>query len=142
MKKDSITRPSGKKSGKPKGKRSPETGSQKRTHRRENQAADTLAAHGYQVEQNPGPLPNGKNPDYKIEGEYFDCLSPDSSNIDQVRKGISRKVSSGQADRIVLNLDDSPFEVNDVKDLLRRKPKKGLKEVIGVKGGKVTQIFP
>jgi hypothetical protein len=49
---------------KPTGSLAPETGSQKHAHQRENQAAEILAAHGYQVEQNPGTLPNGKNPDY------------------------------------------------------------------------------
>jgi hypothetical protein len=128
--------------GKPKGSKSPETGSQKHSHLRENQAADILAEKGYNVEQNPGTLPNGKNPDYKIEGEYFDCLSPESKNIDQIRKGMSRKVKSGQADRIVLNLDDSPFGPNDITDVLSRKPIENLQEVIGIKEGRIIQIFP
>lgn len=33
--------------------------------RRENESADTLARDGYDVEQNPPPKPNGKEPDYK-----------------------------------------------------------------------------
>lgn len=109
---------------------------------RENQAADILAEKGYIVEQNPGMLPNGKNPDYKIEGRYFDCLSPKSNNIDQIRKGISRKVRSGQADRIVLNLDDSLFVPNDITEVLSRKPIKNLQEVIGIKGSRIIQIYP
>ncbi len=43
---------------------------------RENESADTFAQHGYDVEQNPPPKPNGKEPDYKIEGEYFDNYAP------------------------------------------------------------------
>jgi hypothetical protein len=39
--------------------------------RRENEWADVLAENGYDVEQNPPPKPNGKKPDYRIEGEYF-----------------------------------------------------------------------
>ncbi|MEK8015311.1 MAG: hypothetical protein VSS75_000480 [Candidatus Parabeggiatoa sp.] len=136
------TQPTGQLGGKPIGHLAPETGSQKHTHKRENQSAEILAAQGYQVEQNPGTLPNGRNPDYKIEGEYFDCFSPTSNNIDQVRWGISHKVKNGQTQRIILNLDDSLFDPSDIIELLSRKPKKGLKEVIGIKGGKIVPIFP
>jgi hypothetical protein len=136
------TKPTGKLGEKPKGNPAPELGSYKHTHKRENQAAEILAAHGYQIEQNPGTRSNGKNPDYKIEGEYFDCLSPITDKIKQIRKGISRKVNSGQTDRIILNLEDSQFEPIDIIDILSRKPKTGLKEVIGIKGGKITPIFP
>ena len=136
------TQPTGLLGEKPTGNPASETGSHKNAHQRENQAAEILAAQGYQVEQSPGTLPNGKNPDYKIEGEYFDCLLPTSDNIEQVRRGISRKVKSGQTQRIILNLEDSPFEPSDIQQLLSRKPKKGLKEVIGIKGGKIIHIFP
>jgi len=138
----SRTKPSGIKNGKPGGDRTPETGSQKRKHKRENQSADLLAKNGYKVKQNPGTQPNGKNPDFEIEGKIFDNLAPDTSNVDQVRKGISRKINEGQADRIVLNLDDTPLSPDDISDMLARKPKEGLSEVIGIKNGKITQIFP
>ena len=137
-----LTIPTGEVGGKTIGNPAPETGSQKHSHNRENQAAEILAANGYQVEQNPGTLPNGKNPDYKIEGEYFDCFSPTSNNINQIRWGISHKVKSGQTERIILDLDDSIFEPIDIIDLLSRKPKKGLKELIAIKDGKITQVFP
>lgn len=88
------------------------------------------------------PKPNGKEPDYKIEGEYFDCYAPDSSNLDNVRDAISRKVKSGQADRIVLNLDDSPRSMDEIKDVLRRKPIADLKEIFVVKDGKVIPFYP
>jgi hypothetical protein len=136
------TEPTGVKGGKPRGERAPETGSQKRKHKRENESADTLADAGYDVDQGPHTKPNGKNPDYKIEGEYFDCLAPDTDSVDQVRKGISRKVKSGQTDRIILNMDDTDLKPSDITDILRRKPKSGLKEVVGIKKGKITQIFP
>ncbi len=137
-----MTIPTGQRGGKPAGTKSPETGSQKQTHRRENQAAEFLAEKGYKIEQNPGTLPNGKNPDYRIEGRYFDCLSPKSDNISQIRKGISRKVRSGQADSIVLNLDDSPFDAGDISSILARKPIANLREVIGIKENRLVQIVP
>lgn len=113
-----------------------------RAHRRENESADVLARHGYDVEQNPPGKPNGKNPDYKIEGEYFDCYSPDTAEVNQVRKMVSRKVKDGQADRIVLNLDDYPQSIDSFAALLRRKPIEGLKEMIIVKDGRVMQFYP
>ncbi|AVT36544.1 WXG100 family type VII secretion target [Plantactinospora sp. BB1] len=113
-----------------------------RALRRENESADTLAEHGYDVEQNPPGKPNGKNPDYKIEGEYFDCYAPESRNLDQIRKGISDKVADGQADRIVLNLDDCPRSQQEIEDILRRKPIEGLQEVKIVKDGQVIPFYP
>ena len=101
-----------------------------------------LANKGYKVEQNPGTLPNGRNPDYKIEGEYVDCYAPKTDNIGKIRNKISKKVKNEQADRIVVNLDDCKFEPKDITDVLKRKPKDGLNEVIGIKNGEVTQIFP
>jgi hypothetical protein len=138
----SRTKPSGKKGGKPRGERAPESGSQKRKHKRENESADTLADAGYDVDQGPHTKPDGKSPDYKIEDEYFDCLAPDTDNVDQVRKGISRKVKSGQTERIILNMDDTNLKPSDITEVLQRKPKQGLKEVIGIKKGKITRIFP
>lgn len=140
------TKPTGKKGSKPKGRRSPEIGNaeNKRSLRRENEAADTLADAGYKVEQNPPPRPNGKEPDYLIEGEYFDCLSPRSTtvDIDNVRDAISKKAKSGQAERIIVNLDDSAFNASDIADVLRRKPPKDLLETIVVKNKVITHVFP
>lgn len=138
------TKPIGKTGGKATGKRTKVEGStrQKRALEKENDSADILAQNGYQVEQNPGALPNGKNPDYRMEGESFDCYSPTSNNVEQIRKGMSDKVSSGQTDRIILNLDDVPVSPQDITERLSRKPKAGLPEVIGIKDGKIVQIFP
>ncbi|MEV0269868.1 hypothetical protein AB0H43_13905 [Hamadaea sp. NPDC050747] len=114
--------------------------------RRENEAADVLARDGYDVEQNPPPRENGKEPDYKIEGEYFDCYSPTTNDLDNLRDGISKKLRDKlgklQADRIVLNLDDSPFTADQIRDILIRKPIEGLKEIIIVRGGASMPFFP
>jgi hypothetical protein len=114
--------------------------------RRENESADTLSRDGYDVEQNPPPKPNGKEPDYKVEGEYMDCYSPTSADPDNVRDQISSKLRDKagnlQADRIVLNLDDSPLSNDQIKDILTRKPIADLKEIIVVRGGKSVPFFP
>ena len=113
-----------------------------RAKRRENESADALAQHGYDVEQNPPPKPNGKEPDYKIEGEYFDCYSPETGNLDHIRSKLSGKVADGQADRLVLNLDDTPCSMDDIAGMLRRKPIAKLKEILVVKDGKVLPFYP
>ncbi|GID98207.1 hypothetical protein ACFQFC_18980 [Amorphoplanes digitatis] len=110
--------------------------------RRENESADALSRHGYDVEQNPPPKPNGKEPDYKIEGEYFDNYAPSSKDLDNIRDQVSGKVKDGQADRIVLNLDDCPRSMEEIRDVMERKPIAGLKEVLVVKDGNVVPFYP
>lgn len=133
------TIPTGQKGGKPTGKKT-EVKGDKRTKsalEKENESADILANEGYKIEQNPGKLPNGRNPDYKIEGEYFDCYAPTTNNLDNIRNAISEKVTKGQADRIVLNLDNTSVTLEQVNEILLRKPKEGLQEIVGIKNGKI-----
>ena len=143
---DGGTVPSGKPNpgNKPRGRRTDAHPTKKKDRplRRENESADTLSQHGYDVEQNPPPKPNGKEPDYKIEGEYFDNYAPSSKNLDNIRDEVSGKVKEGQADRIVLNLDDCPRSMEDIRGVLERKPINGLKEILVVKDGKVVPFFP
>lgn len=114
-----------------------------RGHKRENEAARTLADNGYHVEQNPSPLPNGKKPDYKIDGKYFDCYSPSNSSPRNIASYIEReKVRKGQADGIVLNLDDSHVTLEALKKQLMDFPIAGLREIIAVRAGQVLPLFP
>jgi len=51
---------------------------QRKTLEAENEAAQIFAKNGYHIEQQPKVLPRDgidpkKNPDYRIEGEIFDC---------------------------------------------------------------------
>ncbi|NMO54828.1 hypothetical protein HH310_27045 [Actinoplanes sp. TBRC 11911] len=110
--------------------------------RRENESADALAQNGYDVEQNPPTKPNGKNPDYRIEGEYFDNYAPQTGNLDNIRKKLSEKVSEDQADRLVLNLDDTTRSTADIEGMLRRRPIAGLRQILVVKDGTVVPFFP
>ena len=74
---------------------------------RENEAAEILAKNGYHVEQNPNVPNTTKNPDYKIEGEIFDCYSPKPNTSPRnIGSDIQGKVEAGQTDRVVLNLSD------------------------------------
>jgi hypothetical protein len=110
---------------------------------RENESARILADNGYHVEQNPAPKPNGKEPDYKINGEYYDCYAPTSPRARNIADRIwDFKVKPEQADRIILNLDDSSVTLDAMKAQLKDWPIPGLKEVIVVKGGRVLLLFP
>jgi hypothetical protein len=144
-------KPTGTKGGKPTGKRTEAQGSSKvkRSLRRENESADILADNGYKVEQNPSVRPTDnvapdKAPDYRIEDEVFDNYAPDSgTDIEQIRNEMSRKVKKRQADRIVLNLNDSSVAAEEVKTMLTtRKPIEGLKQVLVVKDGKIVELLP
>jgi len=41
-----------------------------------------------------------------------------------------------------LNLDDSPHSLDDIKDVLTRKPIAGLKEILVIRAGQVVPFFP
>ena len=112
-----------------------------RSAQRENESARILADNGYDVEQRPAPL-NRKKPDYKLNGEYADCYAPSTDNVRNIRDTIVRKVNEGQADRIVLNLDDSPVTLEAMKKHLSENPIAGMKELIIIKGGKPTPFLP
>lgn len=108
---------------------------------RENESAVTLANTGYKVEQNPN-VEGLKNPDYKIEGKIADCYAPSTPNARNIASYIQDKVEADQADRIILNLDDSNVKLNDLKQQLTNYPVSGLKEIIVLKNGEVTPFFP
>ncbi|PTL85468.1 hypothetical protein [Vitiosangium sp. GDMCC 1.1324] len=110
---------------------------------RENESARRLADNGYHVEQNPPPKPNGKEPDYKINGKYFDCYAPTSPSPRNIASNIHRqKVLSGQTSRIVLNLDDTSVTLDAMKNQLTSWPIPGLEEVLGIKGENVVSLLP
>ena len=85
-----------------------------------------------------------RNPDYIIEGEIFDCYSPaENTKIRNVASTIEEKViKKGQAERVVLNLDDWKGDVDALIRQLNDYPIDGLKEVIVVHDGNVQSIYP
>ncbi len=116
---------------------------------RENESAQTLAGNGYNVEQNPPTLPNGKNPDYRIDSgsgpEYYDNYAPTTSKIRNIGDTIQGKVASGQTDRVVVNLDDSPVTPEQLQTQLKEwtgPANPGLKEVLTIKNGQVIRVYP
>ncbi|MER7772108.1 putative T7SS-secreted protein [Kitasatospora sp. NPDC096140] len=109
---------------------------------RENESAEILARNGYKVEQNPN-VPGAKNPDYRVEGEIMDCMSPTSDKPINVTTEMQKKVNKGQADRIVLNMQDSPLSQADILQALKDKPVNGLREVKVIdQAGNVVHLYP
>lgn len=114
---------------------------------RENESAVTLAYLGYTVRQNPS-VRGVKEPDYRIGRRIFDCYAPISSRVRNIASNIEVKVKAGQAYRIVLNLDDSPVSIDELRQQLITYPIVGLKEIlvlknnaIILKGGTVGENF-
>ncbi len=99
---------------------------------RENEAAETLAQAGYKIEQNP-KVPGTKNPDYLIENKIFDCYSPrEGTSVRNIASSITRKIDSGQTNRIILNLDDWHGGGGDIDEIIKQLNEwsiPGLKEV-------------
>ncbi len=115
----------------------------RRSLQRENESANTLARSGYDVEQNPS-VPGPKNPNYRINGKIFDNIAPTTGNARNIATRIQEeKVGTGQADRVVLNLADSPVDVGVMRAQLHDWPIKGLKEVIAIdKQGNILHLYP
>ncbi|MEW6281275.1 MAG: hypothetical protein AB1758_21875, partial [Candidatus Eremiobacterota bacterium] len=85
----------------------------------------------------------GKRPDYLIEGRYFDSAAPESGNAGSFLSNLSdKKIAVRQTERLILKLDDSSATASDVVASLRDYPIPGLKEVIVIKNGVVTPVFP
>ena len=105
------------------------------------QSAIILANNGYNVQQNPGTLSNGKNPDYLINGQVFDNFAPSTDNVRNVAKVIENKVRNGQTDNAVINLADSSISPVNLQAQLIDWPIPGLKQVIIIdKSGTPTVI--
>ena len=67
---------------------------------------------------------------------------PEYNRGRNIRGEIRTKVKEEQADRIVLNLDDTSVTPAEMKETLASKPIAGLQEVITIKDGKIQHIFP
>ena len=107
---------------------------------RQDESAHTLARHGYDVERGP-VTPGPKNPDFRIEGKIFDNYAPTADKARAIWTEIGSKISRGQTERVVLNMDDSPVTLDALREQFRY-PIDGLLEVIVVRGGDVIPLFP
>ncbi|TYQ18270.1 UNVERIFIED_CONTAM: filamentous hemagglutinin [Acetivibrio alkalicellulosi] len=119
---------------------------EKRSLNRENESAIILAKEGYKIKQNPVALEVApKKPDYRIEGQLFDCYAPDEGTpIKNILSTINEKVNiKKQANRMVVNLQDWDGNMDDLAKEFIKKPVKNLEEVIVItKEEKAISIFP
>ncbi len=77
------------------------------------------------------------------DGATFDCYAPkEATGARNVVDRIAQKVGNRQAERIVLNLDDSRLGLPEIEKVLVENPIADLKEILVVRGGAVTRLFP
>ncbi|WP_202804463.1 CdiA C-terminal domain-containing protein [Baaleninema simplex] len=113
-----------------------------RALQQENDSAIVLAQKGYQVEQNPRIPETSRNPDYRIEGRVFDNYAPTTRNVRSIWTIVQEKVTSGQTERIILNLNDNNLSLNALEKQFSEWEIPGLKEVIIVQNGNVIPFWP
>lgn len=114
----------------------------------------SLADQGYDIEMldevnggNGHGIKETSNPDFRIEGEIFDCYAPSiDTNVDNIFRNIRTKTKT-QAERIVLNLDGfTPEKITEVTEGILRKANpngdlKNLQELLIVVDGQITRVF-
>ncbi|MGY1877009.1 helix-turn-helix domain-containing protein [Nocardia gipuzkoensis] len=111
--------------------------------RRQNEAAVVLARAGFRVEQHPVES-GARLPDFRIEGQLFDCYSPATGKVSNICFEIRRKVYvKRQAERIVVNLADSTADPGELSLALRRHPIPTLREILAIdRHGTVLRLWP
>jgi hypothetical protein len=123
----------------------------------ENSGAVTLAARGWQVQQNPTPdevtrarqesgdtgAPQS-NPDYLLEGRVFDAYSPTNParSVRNIWSEVEDKVvDRAQTQRVVINLEDWRGDMSRLRQQFADWPIPGLKEVKAITpDGDIVQI--
>lgn len=117
---------------------------ERRSIRRENEAAQELAEWGFDVEQQP-TVAGSKKPDLRLNGNIFDVYSPAyDTPLKNIRGAIMKKVDDNQARRIVVNLDDAHVTPQKLSQHLDRNRSvlDGLVEVITIRRGRIRRIYP
>lgn len=73
-----------------------------------------------------------KNPDYRIEGEIFDCYSPYNSNksVRNIWTEVKGKIDAKQTERVVINLKNWDGEISSLQKQFTDYPVEGLKELM------------
>lgn len=113
-----------------------------RSFMRENESAEVLAKHGYEVEQRPAVPGTRKKPDFRIEGQVFDNYAPTTDSPRSIWTTVKKKVIERQADRIILNLNDSKVDLAALTKQFADWPIADLEQVLVIHGRQVTQIWP
>ncbi len=114
---------------------------------RQNSSADLLANKGYDVEMLPETVGgNGygikpdSNPDFLINGNAFDCYSPETANVRNIWSTVEAKTSS-QASRIILNVDAFKGSMDDLANQFLDWPIDNLEELLVIKNGTISRLI-
>jgi hypothetical protein len=108
----------------------------------QNRTAATLARAGYRIRQLPRHH-DAPSPDFDIEGRTFDCYTPKAETAaESVRSMLRNKAKKAQASRFVVNLDRSRLEASDIRRRLLAFPPSRVREVLVLKNGIITRIWP
>jgi hypothetical protein len=85
-----------------------------------------------------GEVLGNRKPDYRVEARMFVNYAHETGNIRNISSTIQGKVESGQTNRVVVNLSDSPAMSEALLQQLKDFPIEGLEEVIIIKGGSIV----
>lgn len=118
--------------------------------KRQNEAAQLFADKGYDIEMLPDS-PNGNGygllddscPDYLINGQPFDCYSPDKNTpVRNIWRTVKGKTET-QARRIVINFDDSNKSLTELINQFHTwdKDLSTLDELLVVKDGEIIRVI-
>ena len=115
---------------------------------RQNEAAQLFADKGFDVEMLPDS-PNGNGygllddscPDYLINGQAFDCYSPDkNTSVRNIWSTVKGKTET-QARRIVINFDDSNKTLTELIKQFHTWDISTLDELFVVKDGEIIRVI-
>lgn len=141
---DETRRPKGRRT-----KNSPnDSKEQRRSNKRENEAAEALSCLGFDVEQNPAMPGRGhreRQPDFRISGELWDCYSPEGANPARVAGVIGNKLAKKQAQRFIVNAADWRGDVQSIRDEILKLADRGLvpiEVIVLPPGGGYIHVYP
>ena len=104
-----------------------------------------LAGRGVTVERGTASRRAGQapvTPDLVMDGHRFDVVSPRTGDARQIAVVIEVRVVRGDATRFVLDLDESPVDLQVLRRQLDRFPIPGLETVVVVRGDQALRFFP
>ena len=81
-------------------------------------------------------------PDLVVDGHRFDVVSPRTGDARQIAVVLEVRVVRGDATRFVLDLDESPVDLQTLRRQLDRFPIPGLETVVVVRGDQALRFFP
>jgi hypothetical protein len=100
-----------------------------------------LARAGYRVRRLPN-TGHGVNPDFEVEGQIFDCYTPNRGTTAESAVTRVRKKSKLQSSRFVINLDRGGLDSGEVRARLLASRPSRVREVLVVENDTVSRVWP